>query len=397
MTEKKNHISLIKLIYSVVIGLLPVLVLLKFNVAGINIDRILLIVFSLLSLIPALQKGKFRVRGDVLVSVALYCLWVTLNALYFNSCGIFGMVSVWIIIFFGLCYTIPEYLDFATVKKVVIFVSVLAAVSVIAQSILYYAFGIYWSPIPRNLYRQNVIESYSGFLGTGLDRGLFRPSGFFLEPAHLAEYCVVGLISSLIDDNPKFNISILISIGIVFTTSGIGIILASLVWIFVLFFTQERKYHFSFKKFAIVIIVVIVIITVLDNIGVGSAIWNRFKIANVGTGFSSRFSDVSIAFSNFTLKEFFFGEGFDSPTNYWLSGLFSIVRQIGIIGLICFLNVLVLFYRRSKTFGKCLILVYFGLLLSAEVSNMTYMSFYIGIAFSSFAMEKSDRTQRLGY
>lgn len=44
-------------------------------------------------------------------------------------------------------------------------------------------------------------------------------------------------------------------------------------------------------------------------------------------------------------------------------------------------------FRRKKTgssqLEKCIILVYFGLMLTAEVSNMTHMTFYLGVVIAS--------------
>ena len=386
MVTRNNSYPVLTKIYSIIIALLPILAITKYNISGIYLDRLCLVLFSLITPFVSIKRGTILVDFKRTAIIIAYCLVVTANAFMYGTCGAFGIVSIWLIIFIGLSQTIYTFGDFYIIKKVLLTVSAIAALVVIVQSIMFYGLGQYWTPIPKSIYNPAIIEKYSTFLSSSIDlaNGMFRPCGIFLEPAHMAEYCIIGLAISLFEDNKNNIISILISIGIIFTTSGIGIALVVCVWIYKAI--RDRKSGNSILRLHTIVILgvaVVGIIIVLNQIGVADILKYRFTFGNSGTGFSSRFSSVSQAFKGFGFFQCLFGVGFDKTNPMWLSGLFSVIWQIGLVGLVLQLLVVFIHFSCTNKLGKCIIWIYLGLFLAAEVSNMTNITFYLGIVIAS--------------
>lgn len=375
--ESKSYINII---YSIGLGLLPLLSLLDYNFQGITVERMLLIIFALVAVFRLCACYSLKIAKKPFIPIFIYCSIITFNIFFYESCGVFGLASLWLILAVDLAISPGIMMDFVAFKKTVSFVAIVCSIIIIIQYLLYYGTGVYWNPIPKSLYRQDVILAYSNFLSSGLEGNLLRPSAIFLEPSHMAEYSILALVLQLFDENENYKKSILITIGIFLCTSGLGIIASIIAWGYKIFFDSQMSKN---KKVTVVFGIMAVISIayfVLENIGVASLLLSKFRIGSDNSGFTSRFGDVQISFQGWQFKRYLVGEGFDSSSKYWLPGYFSIIRQIGIVGLVAFLAVLGAIFKVSDKTGKCLVLVYMWLLLVAEVSTMTYMIFYLSAA-----------------
>ena len=72
-----------------------------------------------------------------------------------------------------------------------------------------------------------------------------------------------------------------------------------------------------------------------------------------------------------------FGEGYDSQAKFWLSGWFSVARQVGLIGVIALVSILISIGKRTNVEGRWLLIIYAFLLVVAEVSSFSNMVFYL--------------------
>ena len=89
---------------------------------------------------------------------------------------------------------------------------------------------------------------------TGRAIGFYRPSAFFLEPSHMFTYLVAPLFYELL--SPIFGthekrLSIFLTIGMVLSTSGMGIVTVLLVWLLFIAKRGKKNNKFSLKKFLI--------------------------------------------------------------------------------------------------------------------------------------------------
>lgn len=130
------------------------------------------------------------------------------------------------------------------------------------QYVLYYGFGMipggpgrqFFIPFP-GLMTDSVQKSVSH--GTMVIYGLFRPSAFFLEPAHFAHYSAIGLACMVFGSRKALNLKTAMVTGaIVLSTSGIGIAAVSLIWVIVfLYGAKSLSKNAVVRNFIIVILV----------------------------------------------------------------------------------------------------------------------------------------------
>ena len=379
MNKKKGGIASL---YSIGLAFLPIFAIMKYEVAGIFVDRIFLLLFAVITILAVGVKKRFQTNAALLFSVTFYALVLTFNSLTYGSCGLFGIASLWIILLINLCFSSREVFKLDTFKKVIVTVSIVATIIMIVQYILFYVFGINWLPIPKNIYRPDIIEEYytkSNIFLTGLDHGLYRPSAFFMEPSHFSEYAIVGLALELFyaKDKTSFRIPVILTAGIVLSTSGLGILCAVIAWGYKLFIAKTTTSK-KIKRIFAVILALSVMYFILDSIGIANLILSRFGTSNISSsGFNSRFGDVTKVFSQFDTWKMLFGEGYDSQAKFWLSGWFSVARQVGLIGVIALVSILISIGKRTNVEGRWLLIIYAFLLVVAEVSSFSNMVFYL--------------------
>lgn len=112
-------------------------------------------------------------------------------------------------------------------------IAFIMAIIIFFECISWYMFKIYPGGGNHQLLLPFLeLNDYDNLSAIISPTGLFRPSAFFLEPAHFSNYCIVALVSLLFPDVDKpLNIkTVVITISLFFTLSGFGIMLAVLVW-----------------------------------------------------------------------------------------------------------------------------------------------------------------------
>lgn len=122
--------------------------------------------------------------------------------------------------------------------KIAISVSCVASVLIIIQYICYYVLGFHlrlvYTPLLLGNASQWIKLTQTGHIGiSGKYSPLYRPSSFFLEPAHMFVYLFPCLFYELlhpdVEERGKKK-AILLSIGIVFSTSGMGCLVVAMAW-----------------------------------------------------------------------------------------------------------------------------------------------------------------------
>ena len=117
-------------------------------------------------------------------------------------------------------------------------ISCAASICVVIQYICYYLFGFHLQLAPTGSLLENSLQwklfAQTGIISiTGRYIGFYRPSAFFLEPSHMFIYLCAPLFYELL--SPEFGetekrISILLSVGMLLSTSGMGIVATVIVW-----------------------------------------------------------------------------------------------------------------------------------------------------------------------
>lgn len=109
-----------------------------------------------------------------------------------------------------------------------------ASALIIVQTMLYYLLRFHLRIIPVALLLPGS-DIWIGRALYGVSRAgeMYRPSGFFLEPSHMFLYCVPLLCILLLMpgvDKYRIRSAVLISCGLLLSTSGFGIVLVFAVW-----------------------------------------------------------------------------------------------------------------------------------------------------------------------
>ena len=133
-------------------------------------------------------------------------------------------------------------------------ISIIASMCIILQYLSYYIFNKHIQMVPTSLLldrsSQWILAAKTGRASiTGRATRFYRPSAFFLEPSHMFIYMFMPLV--LLMFSPDFGererrYSILISIGMIFSTSGMGILTTIGLWL--LFFGKKKNNN---RKFSI--------------------------------------------------------------------------------------------------------------------------------------------------
>lgn len=147
-------------------------------------------------------------------------------------------------------------IDTKMLLKACRFICLLAAGFLVLQYIFFYLFDIHLQVVPTQylipMADKWVLVAESGLAGvTGRIGALYRPSAFFLEPSHAYLFMFPHVILLLFNEKitkKTLGQALLISLGVLLTTSGMGIAAIMGTWGLFLVFRDERDGSFHFKN-----------------------------------------------------------------------------------------------------------------------------------------------------
>lgn len=237
--QQNNPLPLGIRFYSLVVALLPVLASYASGVPGFSVADAALALCCVWAVLGGYTRkvNEFTVR-PVLIAAALYLilLFNLTTALVQQSPEYGNMAIRTIRYFFYLAVVVlcsGHMLDLALCKKAVRMVALLASGYIFLQFALYTLFGVIlrgYLPFLR-LY----VEGYAATDYASLYAAMYRPTSFFLEPAHFARYAVVG-VALLLFDGEKLTArdvlgAVFVSAAVLVSTSAQGYLLLALVWL----------------------------------------------------------------------------------------------------------------------------------------------------------------------
>ena len=153
--------------------------------------------------------------------------------------------------------------------RIMIYISLAASCVIIVQYFCFYILKFHLQVVPTSLLLERS-EQWVGLAQTGMisvtgrPTSFYRPSAFFLEPSHMFTYMFPALCVLLL--NPRYGkierrYAMLITLGMVLCTSGMGIMAAFGVWMLHLGKSGNINNRFSLRTFfqprAIPILIVI--------------------------------------------------------------------------------------------------------------------------------------------
>ncbi len=376
-----------KIVYSILIAMLPILSIYRDPLNIAEWGTILLLLFSPYILLKCWNyRSKIGKKGYIYLVVFLIdaaasiYIWGKYTNNYSSTASLALLIMAYILII-NLYGGLGRVFDYTIAARAVQIVSLFNATLIIIQALLHYLFNSYANIVVTSWLVSDA-EHYKTYLYSGITNGSFRPAGFFLEPSHFALFAIVALVTLLFSPNKVHGYlakSLFIIFGIVLSTSGIGISMAFTILLLSLF----RNNKLSIKKVTKIffgifgLALIIFVVSQFDVI--------KFAVDRVFTG-DIRTSAVYPRIYNML---FFFdapmniqllGNGFLTfPVSYYsyYNGAIKLLYGQGYIGMAILLLFLIVRYRNSIGAGKLLIFCFAVLFVAAEMYSTIYLCFYL--------------------
>lgn len=347
----------------------------------------------LIILIPFLSKlGIITSIKNYELGFILWFIYVVfLTLILFNHFDVplikfFAIARVifyWTLIFiFGKNFFCLKYF-----KKMAKIFCISLSILIILQTIVYVSSGIYISgllpSLPLNYGEGDgvaVIEhtlKYAGYFG------VFRPTGFLIEPAHCTQFLFIGILLFITDFKLnykiKYQIIILITIAMIFTYSTTGIIVLLYAW-FVYLLIEKHLSLFKWPVFIIAVISVFLIISGFIDVG-SNAVERLLNIVNgeqIDGSSNARLYNGFEQFQKLPMPFQMFGTGiglFDYVSNKlqfsnslkYMNTFSGNLFNSGFIGVFIWNFSLLLFFLKSNLLGKTLTLGFFIMSLGCSI------------------------------
>lgn len=274
-------------------------------------------------------------------------------------------------------------------------VAIIMALVVMFQVVIYYLFG---NPITndrsflfpfKSMFSESV--KYSLSKSEMVINGLFRPSAFFIEPAHYSQFCTLGLVCALLNGDKILNKrAIIISAGIILTTSGMGILSVFLMWAAFLYVNAEGLNRKRITRMVLGTILFVGIVIALFSFSDSF----RSAIARVFIGSNGYDSAIlgrtrnAVLIQQLSPIELTFGMGYKNiPTYggelkipYYMTGILELVYCQGVVGtslfLLCYIHMMIKAYGSKQNLPLYVLMAYVPYLVgSSNIAMLTFIQY----------------------
>lgn len=362
--------------YSLLLALLPVLMMYRIPIINMGASTILIFLSAFFAIFLSLKNGKLNIVSAV-CPFLFYFFYIAFKSNITGICLCMAIIIHLLVISNGA-------VDEKQLKKYFELIACIAAICVIIQFFVHLILNVH-IPLIKMDWCLDEMEEYRSLITTGVDfEGTYRPSAFFLEPSHFAQYASIGLASNLLLEKPNYKKAILISIGIILTTSGIGIVLVVAIWCAFPIIATKGIDNKKIKRIFFLLVIGALAIFILLKMPFFQNSLNRI------TGGASYSSTQYNAIWGRTLywteyissmqgSDLVFGYGSANLPDVYFTGIMSIIYSYGVVGIIMFSFALfILFIKVNNRCAKLLTAIYAGMLIVANLTNFIHIIYYIG-------------------
>lgn len=392
-----------KKFFTLAIVLLPLISIYASGIRGFSLGDVLLIVLLIVSVFTKkdILSAKSREKNFYLFMFVLSIFFITLV-----SIGIHTDVDLYDVLiriirrtfyYLFIVFVSTHFFDYSLGQSYICSIGKYSAVFLVFQYIFYFLFGfillgfIPFIPIYHEIYSELDYQN--------LYENMFRPSSFFLEPAHFARFLIIPLIFFVFEYKSKWDIvwGVILSIVILLSTSGIGVLLFVLVCFFVLLNKSSKK-KYSFIKGVLYLLPFIITFLVLRDSLAKESIDRVLNsdLSETNTAGGARFRGY-YQFLELSSLDKIIGMGYgavpDTELVTWFSGAGYLLYGVGILGfLICMFLFYKTFLLSDSVTQKYLCIVFFFLLFVDDnfMSNLSILFFSF-----IFAERKQDTTETI--
>ena len=385
-------------LYACFLAIMPVLATYASGIPGFSVTDVLLVLFTAYAALwPSVcTKNRYAVSvNGLLIGVGLI-IGFSLIAQLADPSDVTNVAIRTIryaFYLFAFLFTSKRLLDVERLQVYVKRVSVLASFYIFLQFTLYTLFGFVLKGY-ISLF-ELYVPSYATTDYEAIYSIMYRPTSFFLEPAHFARYAIIGLILFLFAKDVRVSDILMggiLSLGVVLSTSSQGYVLLALVWfIFVLACVVKTRGRTArvFGLFAILIAPVLLLL-LLSLPAVRSTLLRSLSGGGITDGNSALGARLGGYMYFFDLTSFhkLFGVGFGSiPEGSWLPSAAYWLYGSGILVFAVYVIFLLYALRRLKGANRMILLVMFILFFSDDC----FYSYMCVLFYSLALLTKEER------
>ena len=287
-----------------------------------------------------------RIKSFVTLPLILYFAFsavihdITVSKILYS-----GFMIVMCILFEYGCFNVRYILKYAS------YVCMAACGVLVLQYFCYYLLGFHVCVVPTDLL---LAESSNWIAGAktglinirGASHGFYRPSAFFLEPSHLFIYFFPVLCMLLFSEEmtgTRLRSAFILTIGIILSTSGMGIVCCVGVWAcyFLMYYDGSNKNVarlanvFSLRNILFISSLFILVVFLYFTVDSVAYTIDRILFDESSAAFSGRMGQASTLIRDMDGSALWIGLTDDrSNIIYNLPGFFATMYKKGLIGVL---------------------------------------------------------------
>lgn len=368
--------------YALFLALLPIIMVYRVPLAGIGAATFAIAVGLIYAGMGLLLRNR-SINWTILMPWVVYYLYVMTKSSEVN-------ILLCITVLGHLAIISADIVDCDYLKRIIVNISMAAFFLITLQTITHYLFKIHIPMIVAELCLDDIKDNYLLSITTGFSKGstLYRPCVFFLEPSYYAKYCSVGLGFCLFGDEKNIRKAVCISLGIILTTSGMGIVMVAFLWFLGIVGGNER-YSTSKKTLLFVGMALagVIFYFILNLIPFTHNIIARITGTSVDgyNAIHGRLFWWSRYFGSLNWRDLIFGFGETSLPEAYFTGFMSVLYAYGIVGFFLLLWALTVLMIRARGFTRILAVIFSVALFFANYTGLILTVYNIGIIFALFA------------
>lgn len=385
-----KEISKRKKIYSLLVATIPIFSIYSAGIPGVNLGELLLILFFIISIFDKKSPTENKNSVVLIITFGYYVLLVTLLSMFFDHSQLNNVLirTTRFIFYLGvLVFLSKKYFNFRYTISLVKRISILATCFLLLQKILFETYNVFIKGfLPFLPLYTSHYETYD-YLSI-YKQIFYRPTSFFLEPAHYSQYALLGIVIFLFEkkfDRNNILWAFFLSLGVALSTSGQGLLIGTVIWIIYIFkMVFVIRGSFKMKIIAIsTLFSALIALPFILRIGVISNNISRILSRGESTAVSARTEGFVEFFTQESLWIKFFGAGYgNTPYGVWYSSVAYFLYCTGVIGLIMVIFLFAYKYINSKeNLNRMIVVLTFLLSMSSEILNNYWIILYFSLIF----------------
>ena len=371
-------------LYAFIVAILPCIMMYKVPIVDKGAATVIVLACGIVLLFTMHQIDGQNVK--LLLPGIIYLIY-SVSRSAGNTIEIILQISVFIHLY-AIC---SNKMDIVACKKYIKTISMIASICVIVQYVAYLALNIH---IPMIAY-DYCLEDLQYYRYKFIPGMMYRPCAFFLEPSHMAQYLMLGLALCLLDKHTEYRKALIISLGMLSTTSGMGIVMLISIWGW-FYFSQvhqnkKDKFRILFLGAMVALVVTSIAISIPGIQRILARIFGSFgNETSSYNAINGRLFWWDTYISSLKGPDLIYGRGSATLPENYLTGFMEVLYAYGIIGVFLYYNMLLYFLHKSNNaLSSCIIILIGGLMYFANLTGFIYNIFYLGLILSSIKQNMS--------